>query len=1028
MKTYRSSLRQLFIVSLLFPVTNLIFGQSGLSPSSAPGELFHAFRYRNVGPTRGGRVTAVEGIMTQPGTFYMGSTGGGVWKTTDYGIRWMNVSDGFFKSPSIGAIAVVQSDPDIVYVGTGSDGLRSNIITGKGVYKSTDGGTTWKYTGLDKVGQIGAVEIHPDDPETVFVAAIGQAFQPNMERGVYRTMNGGESWELILFVADSIGAVDLEFAPGNPEIIYAAFWRTERKPWTIISGGYKAGGIYKSTDGGTRWKKMTRGLPKGLIGKIDLAVSPSDPDRLYALVEAPPGEGGLYRSDNRGNSFYLVSVHKGLIDRPFYYCNIEANPGNANSIYSLAVNYYHSIDGGISWESIRAPHGDHHDIWINPEDTLICIQSNDGGANISLDGGKTWSSQNNQPTSELYQVEVDDQYPYWLYAGQQDNTSIAVPSLPPYPAPAGATSYWLSVGGCETGPAVPKPGNPDIVYSNCKGRFGVYDKRTGQEQQYYIGATNIYSHNPKDLKYRFQRVAPIHVSPHNSDLIYQASQYLHKTTDNGQTWETISPDLTAFEPDKQVISGSPITRDITGEEYYSAIYSVRESPLHEGLIWVGANDGPVHITRDGGKNWEKVTPPGLPPGGRVDCVEPSPHREGKAYIAVLRYQLGDWSPYIYKTENYGKEWTLLTTGNNGIPADYPTRVVREDPDREGLLYAGTEFGLFISFNDGASWIDFQQNLPVTPVTDIKIFRKDLILSTMGRSFWIMDDLSALHQLNDLQDAGKSFLFKPRNTIRFRYRGTGGNNIPSYPNPSVIIDYYLAPETEGEISLEILNQDGRVIGEFTTHMDTTGGGSESGSDIQSGFSSRIASPLPPSKPGINRFYWNMQHKGAWDKDAGSSYRNGPLVAPGKYEIRLKINREQVYSRFFDLLMDPRLRETDIKPEDLITQEKLALQVTELQSECKLLAYRIEQRRTEITNLTGGRNKQDLNSKDSQLEQMEKLLVTAEGSYMKPMLIDQIRYLASMIDRADQRPGKDAYERFEELRKQVEYVSTLFNELE
>ncbi|MEA1899088.1 MAG: hypothetical protein U9N53_15630, partial [Bacteroidota bacterium] len=855
-----------FLIFLVFSIP--AFAQTENHPAVGKQELFHAFQYRNVGPTRGGRVTTVEGIASIPGTYYMGSTGGGVWKTEDYGINWKNISDGYFSTPSIGAIRVVPSNPKIVYVGTGSDGLRSNVITGKGVYKSKDSGKSWKHVGLEKVGQIGALEIHPDQPDIVFVAAIGQAFQPNKERGIYCTRDGGENWQHVFYLSDTIGAVDIEFAPSNPEIIYASMWRTERKPWTIISGGDKAGGIYKSEDGGGRWTKLTRGLPNGLIGKIDLAVSPANPQKLYALVEAPEGEGGLYMSNDMGESFELISTNPGIINRPFYYCNIEANPLNANSLYVMAGRFLHSTDGGVSWKNLRPPHGDNHDIWINPNDTLEFIQSNDGGTNITQNGGISWSTQRNQPTAELYQVEVDDQYPYWLYAGQQDNSTIAVPSLPPYNAPSGASGFWLSVGGCETGPAVPKPGNSDIIYSNCKGRFGVYDKRTGQEKQYYVGATNIYSHNPKDLKYRFQRVSPIHVSIHNPNVVYHASQYLHKTTDDGITWEIVSPDLTAFEPDKQVNSGSPITRDITGEEYYSTIYSIRESILKEGLIWVGANDGPVHVTKNAGTDWENVSPEDLPKGGRVDCVEPSPHKEGKAFIAVLRYQLGDWHPYIYKTWDYGKSWELLTTGQNGIPIDYPTRVVREDPNKEGLLYAGTEFGVFISFDDGLNWVPFQQNLPITPVTDIKIFRNDLVLSTMGRSFWIMDNVTSLHNLESNDEA---VLFKPLDTYRFRFRGTGSNSVPEYPSPSVIIDYYLQNKSDQVIKLEILNNDQKVIRTYLSQQLTEIGEEN---EMMAYYRRNMGSTTLTNNAGTNRFRWDMKHHGPWDKSERSRAYGGP----------------------------------------------------------------------------------------------------------------------------------------------------------
>ncbi|MEM7187447.1 MAG: hypothetical protein AAF466_12380, partial [Bacteroidota bacterium] len=733
-------------------------------------QQFDAFQYRAVGPERGGRVTTVTGTPMQPGTFYLGATGGGVWKTEDYGTTWHNVSDGYFETPSIGAIEVAVNDPNIVYVGTGSDGLRSNIISGRGMYKSIDGGKSWQHIGLTNVGQIGAVEIDPTDHNIVWVAAIGNAFRPNAERGIYKTVDGGKTWEQVLFVSEKTGFADLELLPGNPNIVYAAAWKAQRKPWTIISGGENAeGGIYKSINGGKNWEKLEEGLPNTLIGKIDLAVSPVDSSLLYAVIEAPGKEGGLYKSVDQGMSFRQVSDNKGLVNRPFYYTNIELDPTNPDIIYSNSNPLLKSVDGGRSWNRMSVPHGDNHDIWLNPDNPDLLIQCNDGGANVSHNGGKSWSSQFNQPTAELYQVEVDDQYPYWLYAGQQDNsTTIGVPSFPPYAIQSPGRGWVINTGGCETGPAVPKPGNANIVYANCKGRFSVFNKLTGTEKGYYVGASNIYGHNPKDLEYRFQRVAPIHVSPHNPDVVYHGSQFLHKTSNDGMLWETISPDLTAFEADKQVISGSPITRDITGEEYYSTLYSIRESKLVEGLIWTGSNDGVVSITRDGGKSWQNITPNNLPKGGRVESIEPSHFDPAKAYMAVDRHLMGDAKPYLFKTNNYGASWELITTANNGIPAHFNARVLREDPVREGLLYAGTEYGVFVSLDDGKSWQEFQQNLPVTPITDIKIHRGDLVLSTMGRGFWILDNITPLRQ-NAIDDLGDSaVLFQPDATIRYRY--------------------------------------------------------------------------------------------------------------------------------------------------------------------------------------------------------------------------------------------------------------------
>lgn len=965
-----------------------------------------SFNYRCIGPTRGGRVTAVAGSVNNVGTFYMGSTGGGVWKTTDYGANWDCVSDGYFATGSIGAISVAPSNEAVIYVGTGSDGIRSNVITGKGVYKSMDSGKSWESVGLVKTGQIGAVEIHPDNDQIVYVAAIGDAFSPNPERGVYKTIDGGASWEKILFVSDSTGAVDLEFAPNNPDIIYAAMWRGERKPWTIISGSATEGGIYKSTDGGKNWKKLDNGLPQGLFGKSDLAVSAADPNRLYVLIEAPVGEGGVYRSDDQGASFELMSTNKSLLDRPFYYCNLEADPSNADVLYGSATRFFKSTDGGKTWKRRSTPHGDNHDIWIHPLDSNLMIQSNDGGANVSRDGGNTWSSQHNQATAELYQIEVDDQFPYHVYAGQQDNSTLMLPSLPPYPATSDFTTYWQSVGGCETGPVVPKPGNPDIVYANCKGRFGVYNKKTGQEMQYYVGASNMYGHNPKELKFRFQRVAPIHVSPHDPDVVYHCSQYVHKTTDDGQTWEIISPDLTAFTPETQVISGSPITRDVTGEEFYSTIYAIQESRIEPGVIWIGANDGPVHVTKNGGESWHKVTPSALLPGGRIDCVEPSSHQKGKAFFTSLRYQLGDYKPYIFKTEDYGKSWTLVT---KGIPDDVPVRVVREDPNREGLLYAGTEFGMYISFDDGTNWQPFQQNLPVTPITDIKIKDEDLVLSTMGRSFWILDDLSPLYQIEAPLASNK--LFTPRDAFRMRYRGTRSNIVPYYPGPGAYIQYYLKEKASSPIKLEILDEEGTVIRQYQSAEDTEEESQET-PNMATGFYRQGATPELLNAVGVHRFRWDLRHQ-----SANPNRRSGPMAAPGTYTARLTIGG-QVQQSSFRVKMDPRVLDAGLSESDLQAQEELAMKVDALHAEAvKMQSWVSDQLKKESLE----------ESKKQALDKLHKALSTAEGRYMTPMIVDQIRYLSSMLDRADQRPGKDALDRYEELRQGLEELKPDFEAL-
>jgi len=1019
--------QSLFTIGLALLTLIALPDQPILAQGAETNPLFKDLTFRNIGPTRGGRATAVAGIHDKPGTFFMGSTGGGVWKTTDYGHSWDNVSDGYFATGSIGSIRAAQSNTDIIYVGTGSDGIRSNVITGKGVYKSTDGGKTWEHIGLEKVGQIGAVVIHPEEPNTVFVAAIGDAFAPNPERGVYRTTDGGESWEKVLYISDKTGAVDLELAPDDPNTVYACMWRGMRKPWTIISGG-REGGIYKSINGGDNWVQITKGLPSDPFGKSDLAVSADDPNRVYALIEADESkkEGGLYVSSDRGESFTKVSTYAPLLDRPFYYCNVDADPNDAEVVYVNSTRFFRSKDGGKNWTRMSTPHGDNHDMWIHPDDSDLWVQCNDGGANVTRDGGKTWSTQKNQSTAELYQVEVDDQFPYWLYAGQQDNSTIALPALPPHSPTGGYSSFWTAVGGCETGPVVPKPGNPDIVYANCKGRFGVYNKKTGQERQYYVGAANMYGHNPKNLKFRFQRVAPIHVSPHNPDVVYHTSQYVHKTTDDGQTWEIISPDLTAFEEDKQVISGSPITRDITGEEFYSTIYAIRESSLKEGLIWVGANDGPVHVTRDGGQNWTKVTPEAFKNGGRIDAVEPSPHDEAKAFVAGYRFQLGDWKPYIYKTEDYGTSWTLLTPGDNGIPADYPVRVVREDPNREGLLYAGTEFGLYISMDDGRHWQPFMQELPVTPITDIKIKDQDLVLSTMGRGFWILDDLSPLYQINEQIALQDIYLMKPRDSYRMRYRRTSSDYVPYYPGAGVLIHYHLKNKVDDEIVLDILDEEKNVIRSFTNKRkneddadDIPEPSMSTGFFVQ-GFNAELKSDI-----GLHRLNWDMRHLGAWsERGAG---RGGPMVAPGTYFARLKIGNRESTVRF-EILPDPRMIEAGVSLADMLAQEELNLKVRDLRTQVNRMASMVEKEYEKVAGAVkdnGGDDK--LKAELAKLQTLKDALITKEGRYMKPVLVDQTRYLSSMIGRADQRPGQDAYERYEELKGEFEKLRPTFKEV-
>ena len=977
------------------------------SVSKVDAKLFQALRYRSIGPARGGRVTAVAGHRRQPHTFYMGATGGGVWKTTDAGQSWQNVSDGFFETASIGAIAVAESDPNVVYVGTGSAAIRSNVILGRGVYKSTDAGKTWTHVGLRYAGQIGSLKVDPRDANVAYVAALGQPFGANAERGVFRTKDGGKSWQKVLFINDRTGAVSLAMNPANPSELYAGAWQAVRKPWTIVSGGPAAEcGIYKSTDGGDTWKHLDNGLPKGataLIGKIGLDISAANPQRVYALMEASDGQGGVYRSEDAGASWTLVNKTGGLIARPFYYTYINADPKNADVVYVNNLAFYKSTDGGRSFRPISTPHGDNQGMWVNPDNPEIFIQSNDGGANVTLNGGRTWSTIYNQPTAEIYQVAVDDQFPYSVYGAQQDNSTLIVPSLPATMERADdPIQLWKQGPGCETGPIMPSPLNPNIVYGACKGEFYRTNFETGQTVSYWVHPQNRYGHNPKDILYRFQRVSPMEISPHNPRVLYHCSHVVHRSTDEGVTWTVVSPDLTANEPDKQVISGEPITRDITGEEVYSTIYAFRESRIEAGVLWSGANDGPVYVSRDNGKSWRNVTPRGLPPGGRVQNIEPSPHRKGAAYIAVYRYLLNDWQPYIYATNDYGANWTRLTDGRNGIPANFTTRVVREDPDREGLLYAGTDFGMFISFDNGKNWQSFQQNLPVTPITDIRVHRKDLVLSTMGRSFWIMDNVSPLHQITDAVAASAATLLKPATAIRTRRAGGGRpGTSPEYPAPAAQIDFVLAAEPAGDLKLEILDAEDKVIRTVTSRAGRpeaqAGRGAMLGDEEEMRgprFAGAAASLT--KRAGLNRFSWDFRLDGF-----------GPLALPGKYKVRLSADSWS-QTQPLEVTLDPRLAKDGVTVADLKEQLELLLAVRETTGDARRTLQRID---AAIQQAAGQADKLQ------KLQALRAQLATAQITYPQPMLTDQLGALSRMAGSADRKVGRSALEYFEVLKKRL-----------
>ncbi len=996
----------LSILVLIFLFAAQVHAQT---PSARPPMMpnvdpafFTGLRYRLVGPSRGGRVTTVTGVPSQPKTFYMGVASGGLFRTTDGGANWIAITDGKVPLGSSGCVAVADSDPNVIYLGTGSDDVRSNVSTGRGLYKTTNGGQTWKFIGLYNAGQIGSVRIHPKNPHIAWVSAMGDAFKPNAERGVFKTIDGGQTWRKVLFVSDSVGAMDVELQPGNPNVVYAWMSHLERKPWTIISGS-RDGGFYKSTDGGEQFTRITAGLPNELVGKANLAVTAAKPERIYALIEAKPG-GGLYRSENAGQTWALINSQASLIQRPFYYTTLGADPTNPEVVYAGAEGFFKSSDGGKTFAAFRTPHGDNHDIWVNPNDSQIMIQSNDGGANISTDGGRTWSTQMNQPTSEIYGVWVDNQFPYRLYGAQQDNSTLIISSQ----ADPNNRDDWRVGPGCETGPIMPYPKDPNIVYGSCKGQYGVMNLKTGQEKSYWIGAQSLYGNPASDLILRFQRVSPMATSPHDPEVLYYGSQYLHRTRDKGVTWEKISPDLTAKPECCQGISGEPITRDITGEEFYSTLYAIAESPLEKGVIWTGANDGPFHVTRNNGKSWTNVTPKDLPTGGRVQYIEPSPHRRGSAYYAVYRYLLGDYQPYIYRTDDYGKTWMRLTDGKNGIPEDWPTRVVREDPDREGLLYAGTEFGMFISFDNGAHWQSFQLNLPNVPVTDIKLHRKDLIVSTQGRAFWILDNVTSLHQITPQMSASEVHLLKSRDGYRTRL------------NPGILgpnIEFYLPATPAGPVTIEIRDAKGALINSYNSDAPAAGsrrgprtGGGGSGpesqqedADVTPAAGRRFTPPPRVTKgAGLNRFVWDVRHQA------------GVTAPPGQYQARLKVG-DKMLTESFAVLIDPRVAEDGVTQADLQEQFAHNMRMRELVNSVNQLVTRVRDAQSKLRNASAT-NSDMLN----RLNAIAGKLLTEPVRYGKPGLQAHITYLAGMTNNVDQKIGRDAIERYEVLRKELDVI--------
>jgi photosystem II stability/assembly factor-like uncharacterized protein len=854
----------------------------------------------------------------------MGSTGGGVWKTVNGGATWGPTTDGHLASAGVGAIAVAPSDVNVVWVGTGSACVRGNVSPGTGVYRSTDAGKAWSHVGLDDAGQIGRIRVHPQDPDVAWVAALGHAFGPNEQRGVFKTIDGGKSWNHVLAVSDGAGAVDLAIDPTNPRILFAAIYRMERKPWTAISGG-EGSGLHRSADGGETWKDITEHLrgAKGPFGRIGVSVSGARPSRVYALVEASEGR-GLYRSDDGGKTFRRINDDGNLIQRPWYYTHVFADPSDPETVWVANVGLWRSTDGGRTFDFVRAPHGDHHDLWIHPGDSSVVINGNDGGANVSYDGGRTWSTQANQPTAEMYRVTVDDRFPYHVYGCQQDNTCVAVPSRT-----AGGSidrDDWYVIGGCESGHVAVDPRDPNVTYAGCYGgSLTRYDHETGHSREVMVWPQVAIGQAAKDLRYRFQWNAPVRISPHDPDTLYHASQQVHRSTDGGVSWETISPDLTRDDVSKQDYAGGDLTRDNTGVEVYGTVFAFEESPLEPGMLWAGTDDGRLHLSRDAGASWNEITPKGMPEWGTVNAIELSAHSPDRALIAVHRYRQDDFAPYVFRTDDAGKSWKRVTDGDNGIPDDHFVRVVREDPVRRALLYAGTEFGLYVSFDDGRHWRPLQRNLPVTPVTDLAVRHDDLIVATQGRGFWILDDLSALRQIDEPIVESTAHLFDPRPAVRFGSGGGFGGGSPGTgknPPAGAILYWWLEEEPQDELRLEILDAEGNVLRELSSKTEEP--------RAPNPFLRYLPVPpeprLLPAKAGLNRWAWNLRRADAHLVDDAILWgmARGPRVPPGSYRLRMSLG-ERAFERDLTVTADPRLPWT---AEDWSEQYGLAVRTCEL----------------------------------------------------------------------------------------------------
>jgi len=1022
-----TSLGSVLLAMLLFAISF-----APLRAQTLDENALKAMKWRQVGPFRGGRALAGTGVAGDPLTYYFGSVAGGVWKTTNGGNTWTPMTDktGIM---SVGAIAVAPSDSNVLYVGTGESCWRGDISYGDGMYKSVDGGKTWTHIGLEDTRHISKVIVHPTNPDIVFVAAMGHAYGPNETRGVFRSSDGGKTWQKVLFKDNKTGAIDLSFDPSNPHVLFAALYEAQRYPWTAVSGG-PGSGLYKSIDDGATWKRLEgHGLPSGILGRIGVSVSGADGSRIYAIIEAE--KGGIYRSDDAGDSWQLLTGDHRYTQRAWYFHHIFADPKNVDTVYVLNTAVYRSTDGGHSFNFVRSPHGDNHGLWIDPTHPQWMINTNDGGATISHDNGKTWTAQLNQPTAQFYHVATDNDFPYHIYGAQQDNSTVAIASR----SDEGAIDRpdWYEVGGGESGFVVPDPTNSDIVYAGSyDGLITRFDKKTHQVQDVSPWPLNPMGAGDADLKHRFQWTAPIATSPNDPKVIYHGGEAIFKTTDGGMNWTAISGDLTRNDKTKEQSSGGPLTQDNTSVEYYGTVFAIAESPIEKGLIWAGSDDGLLHVTRDGGKNWPDVTSKEFGEWSKVSIIEPSPHAAGTAYVAIDRHLLDDYRPFIFKTVDYGKTWTKITAG---LPDNSYAHAVREDPKRKGLLFAGLDNGVYVSFDDGAHWQSLRLNLPTVPVHDLTIKNDDLILATHGRAFWVLDNITPIRQMNSAASTDEAHLYHPATVVRFRGPGfTLPAGIPVGANPpaGAVIDYSLKSAPKDQITLEIFDASGKLVRKYSSKKTAEG----ASPDEEEFGISRPGEELP-TEVGLNRFVWDL-HFEAPIKVPGAvgwgGRPEGPLVAPGKYQIKLTVAGKSSTADV-ELTKDPRISASQA---DLEKQQEFALRIRDRVGAGDDAVNQIRSVRGQLEALkkrlsADASAKAILDSADALIKKMnaveEKIIQPKSKSGEDPLnypiqVADQLAALQETVESADTAPTESSFTVYDELNSRLEAQLAAWHEIQ